>query len=53
MARVKSLLRRSQQQVTNDTPDVLEVGPLEIKKDSHEVTTLTGRQIGSVAKFQY
>ncbi len=45
MARVKSLLRRSQQQVTNDTPDVLEVGPLEIKKDSHEVTTLTGRQI--------
>ncbi|MFL2028645.1 response regulator [Loigolactobacillus zhaoyuanensis] len=45
MARVKSLLRRSQQQVTNDAPDVLEIGPLEIKKDSHEVTTLTGRQI--------
>lgn len=45
MARVKSLLRRSQHQVTNDTPDVLEVGPLVIKKDSHEVTTLTGTQI--------
>ncbi|KRK35400.1 response regulator transcription factor [Loigolactobacillus bifermentans] len=45
MARVKSLLRRSQHQVTNDTPDVLEVGPLVIKKDSHEVTTLTGQQI--------
>ncbi|ANK58864.1 MULTISPECIES: response regulator transcription factor [Loigolactobacillus] len=45
MARVKSLLRRSQQQVTDDTPDVLEVGPLEIKKDSHEVKTISGKQI--------
>lgn len=45
MARVKSLLRRSQQQVTDDTSDVLEVGPLEIKKDSHEVTTIAGQQI--------
>ena len=38
MARVKSLLRRSQNEVTNTEPDVLEVGPLTIKKDSHEVT---------------
>lgn len=45
MARVKSLLRRSQNEVTNTEPDVLEVGPLTIKKDSHEVTTLTGKQI--------
>ncbi|MCF3998817.1 DNA-binding response regulator, partial [Pseudomonas aeruginosa] len=34
MARVKSLLRRSQQQVANEVPDVLEVGPLIIKRDS-------------------
>lgn len=45
MARVKSLLRRSQHQVMNNEPDVLEVGPLTIQKDSHEVKTLTGKQI--------
>ncbi|APT18654.1 response regulator receiver domain protein [Amylolactobacillus amylotrophicus DSM 20534] len=45
MARVKSLLRRSQKQVTNDEPDILEVGPLIINRDSHEVTTLTGTKI--------
>ncbi|MCT3442699.1 DNA-binding response regulator, partial [Limosilactobacillus fermentum] len=42
MARVKSLLRRSENQVTNDKPDVLNVGPLVINKDSHEVKTLKG-----------
>lgn len=45
MARVKSLLRRSENQVTNDKPDVLNVGPLVINKDSHEVKTLKGDQI--------
>ncbi len=45
MARVKSLLRRSEGQVQNTTPDTLEVGPLKINKDSHEVVTLTGKQI--------
>ena len=45
MARVKSLLRRSQNAVKDETPDVLEVGPLIIKKDSHEVTTITNRPI--------
>ena len=45
MARVKSLLRRSENQVTNDKPDVLNVGPLVINKDSHEVKTFTGDQI--------
>ncbi len=45
MARVKSLLRRSQQQVANEVPDVLEVGPLIIKRDSHEVTTINNKQI--------
>ena len=49
MARVKSLLRRSQKQVTNDEPDVLEVGPLMINRDSHEVTTLTGTKIALTA----
>ena len=42
MARVKSLLRRSEGTVTNDQPDVLNVGPLQINKDSHEVKTLKG-----------
>ncbi|MCD2255494.1 response regulator transcription factor [Agrilactobacillus fermenti] len=45
MARVKSLLRRSEQQVPTQVPDTLEVGPLTIKKDSHEVITLTGKNI--------
>ena len=49
MARVKSLLRRSQKEVTNDEPDVLEVGPLVINRDSHEVTTLTGTKIALTA----
>ena len=42
MARVKSLLRRSEGTVTNDQPDVLNFGPLQINKDSHEVKTLKG-----------
>ncbi|KRM10489.1 response regulator transcription factor (plasmid) [Paucilactobacillus suebicus] len=42
MARVKSLLRRSQHDVTNDQPDVLDIGPLTINKDSHEVKTIKG-----------
>ncbi|HJE96220.1 response regulator transcription factor [Ligilactobacillus acidipiscis] len=45
MARVKSLLRRSQHQVQNEEPDQLEVGPLIIKKDSHEVTTVDGTEV--------
>ena len=45
MARVRSLLRRTEKEVTNDAPDILEVGPLIINRDSHEVTTLTGVKI--------
>ncbi|KRL05422.1 response regulator transcription factor [Liquorilactobacillus oeni] len=45
MARVKSLLRRAQHDVKNDVPDVLKVGSLVIKKDSHEVETVTGKSI--------
>ncbi|MDT2831395.1 response regulator transcription factor [Vagococcus carniphilus] len=42
MARVKSLLRRTNmQQVQTEVPDILEIGPLKIKKESHEVTTDT------------
>ena len=44
MARVKSLLRRSQDQVTDDAPDVLDIGTLTINKDSHEVKRLRARQ---------
>lgn len=39
MARVRSLLRRSQHEVKNEEPDCIEIGPLIIKKDSHEVET--------------
>lgn len=45
MARVRSLLRRSQHEVKNDEPDQIEIGPLIIKKDSHEVTTVSGNSI--------
>ncbi|KRL98976.1 response regulator transcription factor [Liquorilactobacillus satsumensis] len=45
MARVKSLLRRAQHDVKNDVPDILEIGPLIIKKDSHEVETVDGKSI--------
>ncbi|KRN26595.1 response regulator transcription factor [Liquorilactobacillus mali] len=45
MARVKSLLRRAEHTVKNETPDILKVGPLVIKKDSHEVETTDGKLI--------
>lgn len=45
MARTKSLLRRTKLQIAPDTPDVLEIGPLIIRKDSHEVVTETGVEI--------
>jgi Response regulators consisting of a CheY-like receiver domain and a winged-helix DNA-binding domain len=45
MARVKSLLRRANAQMTKEEPDSLEVGPLTINKDSHEVTTLNNVSI--------
>ena len=45
MARVRSLLRRSQKEVKSDEPDILEVGPLIINKDSHEVKTVDGTLI--------
>lgn len=45
MARVKSLLRRSQGEVIKDQPDVLNIGPLVINKDSHEVKTIKGNTI--------
>ena len=49
MARVKSLLRRSQHQVQNEEPDQLEVGPLIIKKDSHEVLTVDDSSVSLTA----
>ncbi|WGJ10884.1 response regulator transcription factor [Lactiplantibacillus plantarum] len=45
MARVKSLLRRSENNVTTTEPDILDIGPLTINRDSHEVKTLTGKDI--------
>lgn len=49
MARVKSLLRRSQPEVKNNEPDQIEVGSLIIKKDSHEVETVNGKEISLTA----
>ena len=43
MARVKSLLRRTQMHVAEDQPDILEIQSLIINKDSHEVTTVDGK----------
>lgn len=49
MARVKSLLRRAQHEVKNNEPDQIEVGSLVIKKDSHEVETVSGKEISLTA----
>lgn len=45
IARVKSLLRRQYKYTENETPDEVEAGPLIIRKESHEVKTLTGKTI--------
>lgn len=45
MARVKSLLRRSENDITSDEPDILDVGPLVINGDSHEVKTLADKEV--------
>lgn len=45
MARVKSLLRRSQNDMKQDEPEVLDIGPLTINSDSHEVKTLAGKSV--------
>ena len=37
MARVRALLRRAQNGMAQATPEVLDIGPLTINKDSHEV----------------
>lgn len=49
MARVKSLLRRSDNRVQDATPDVLNIGSLIINKDSHEVKTVDGENIALTA----
>lgn len=45
MARIKSILRRQQVPQPLESQDEIEVGPLIIKKSSHEVKTLTGKSI--------
>ena len=45
MARIRSLLRRSNQPATKNVPDKLEVGPITIYKDSHEVVTDSGQKV--------
>ena len=45
IARVKSLLRRQHKYTETEEPDTVEAGPLIIKKESHEVKTITGKAI--------
>ena len=46
IARIKSLLRRQYNYATAEVPsDTLEIGPLLIRKDSHEVKTTDGQEI--------
>ncbi|GAA3015418.1 response regulator transcription factor [Tetragenococcus solitarius] len=45
MARVKSLLRRTQTQISSEQPDILEISSLVINRDSHEVRTVDGKEI--------
>jgi DNA-binding response OmpR family regulator len=45
MARVKSLLRRSEKDMTADEPEILDIGSLIINSDSHEVRTLAGKDV--------
>lgn len=45
MARIKSLLRRSGIAQQEAEQNMIEVGPLIITKESHEVKTLTGKEI--------
>ncbi|CAH1849894.1 response regulator transcription factor [Convivina praedatoris] len=49
MARVRSLLRRSQNLVKESKPDVLDIGFLVINKDSHEVKTAAGEIVNLTA----
>ncbi|BDR57559.1 response regulator transcription factor [Xylocopilactobacillus apis] len=49
MARVKSLIRRSENQVTEEQPDVIDIGSLIINYDSHTVKTPEGKSIALTA----
>ena len=49
MARVRALLRRAQNGLAQATPEVLDVGPFTINKDSHEVRTADGVDINLTA----
>ncbi|MBK0348488.1 response regulator transcription factor [Aerococcaceae bacterium zg-ZJ1578] len=45
IARIKSLLRRQKQYMAPEKENQIEIGPLEIRKESHEVFTLSGKKI--------
>lgn len=49
MARVKSLIRRSENQITEEHPEVLDIGSLIINYDSHTVKTPNGKSISLTA----
>ncbi|AEJ23546.1 response regulator transcription factor [Weissella koreensis] len=49
MARIKALLRRSQNGVQQPIQEILDIGPLTINKDSHEVKTADGETVNLTA----
>ncbi|MDD9138589.1 response regulator transcription factor [Fructobacillus sp. CRL 2054] len=49
MARIRSLIRRSQNVVQEQKPDVLNVASLVINKDSHDVKTASGELVNLTA----
>ena len=49
MARVRALLRRAQNGMAQATPEVLDIGPLTINKDSHEVKKADGVEVNLTA----
>lgn len=49
MARIKALLRRSQNGVQQPIQEILDIGPLTINKDSHEVKTADGDTVNLTA----
>ncbi|MCT0957315.1 DNA-binding response regulator [Weissella cibaria] len=49
MARVRALLRRAQNGMAQATPEVLDIGPLTINKDSHEVKMADGVEVNLTA----
>lgn len=49
MARIRSLLRRANNDVQNEEQEIIDLGAITVNKDSHEVKTLSGDTINLTA----